>query len=360
MFHMKFILRLSPARVKITKWPNYSTSVSNEGRKLTQIIYHNSPERPGIVELCMNRPQARNALNATLVEEILTAVEAIRGDEEVRCVLVRSLVKDVFCAGADLKHRLTLNEDQIRSFVSTLRYMTCQLESIPVPVLAVLDGSAFGGGLEMALACDIRVAASNVRMGLVETKLAIIPGAGGTQRLPRIVGIPLAKELIYTGRLVDSTEAKSIGLVTTLTPQNPNQNAAYLASLRIAEDIAHSGPIAVRMAKRAIDGPGRGTQYRDGQITDSPVWDGQGRDTQFGESLGRDIKGFDWQGRDTKGGERKGTENQDRHTQNREFQGRYSGMEWEGICYDRVIRTQDRVEGLKSFLGKYKPVYKGV
>lgn len=99
MFRMKFILRLSPARVKVTKWPNYSTSVSNEGRKLTQIIYHNSPERPGIVELCMNRPQARNALNATLVEEILTALEAIRGDEEVRCVLLRSLVKDVFCAG---------------------------------------------------------------------------------------------------------------------------------------------------------------------------------------------------------------------------------------------------------------------
>lgn len=296
---IKLSLRVSSRISPILTSNRYSTAspVSNQARQLTEVIYHQAPETKGIVELCLNRPEAKNALNKVLVDEIFTGVESISTNREVRCVLLRSLVKGVFCAGADLKERLTLSEDQVTSFVSRLRAMTSALEAIPAPVIAVLEGSAYGGGLEMALACDLRVAASGVEMGLVETKLAIIPGAGGTQRLSRIIGIPRAKELIYTGRVLDAAEAKEYHLISQLVPQSPQHNAAYTAALQLARQIAANGPVAVRAAKVAIDRGARMSQE--------------------------------------------------------------DGMMLESLCYGQVVRTQDRVEGLKAFAGKYKPIYKG-
>ncbi|KAL1452896.1 hypothetical protein WDU94_007081 [Cyamophila willieti] len=276
-----------------------SSSVPNEVRSFTKLIRHNTQERAGIVELCLNRSEAKNAFCVPFVKELLDRIEEIRVDEDIRCLLIRSLAKDVFCAGADLKERIAATSDQqVRNLSGTLRHMCNLIESIPVPTIAVLDGGAYGGGLELALACDIRVGASNVKMGLVETKWAILPGAGGTQRLQRIVGISIAKELIFTARLLDGEEAKSVRLLNHLVPQNSDQTAAYEKSLALAEQIACNGPIGVRAAKIAID---KGSQV--------------------------DLA---------------------------------TGMTLEGLCYDRVIPTQDRTEGLKAFAGKYKPVYKGV
>ena len=110
-----------------------------------------------------------------------------------------------------------------------------------------------GGGLEIALACDIRVASNSTKMGLVETKLAIIPGAGGSQRLPRLVGVPLAKELIFTGRILDGCQAHKIGLVNHVVDQNKDSDAAYRRAIQLAQEICCNGPIAVRMAKLAIN-----------------------------------------------------------------------------------------------------------
>lgn len=114
-------------------------------------------------------------------------------------------------AGADLKERTKLTPDQVSKFVSRLRRLMQTVYHFPVPVIAALDGTALGGGLELALACDMRVASTVAKMGLVETKLAIIPGAGGSQRLPRAISVSLAKELIYTGRIFDGQEAKDMG-----------------------------------------------------------------------------------------------------------------------------------------------------
>lgn len=274
-----------------------SSSVPSGTQGLTQIIHHKETETKGIVELCLNRPAARNALNKVLVEKILTQVELISNSEDVRCVLFRSHVQGIFCAGADLKERLSLPEHHVSKVVSRLRLMTSRIASIPVPVIAVLEGNAYGGGLEIALACDIRVGASGVEMGLVETKLAIIPGAGGTQRLPRIVGVPMAKELIYTGRTLKGPEALACGLLNHLVPQNPENNAAYLSSLHIAKQIVRNGPIAVRAAKEAIDTGAR----------------------------------------------------MDAHT----------AQQVEALCYERVVKTRDRIEGLESFVRKRDPEYKG-
>ncbi|NXC00301.1 AUHM protein, partial [Orthonyx spaldingii] len=125
--------------------------------------------------------------------------------------------------------------------------------NLPVPTIAAMDGTALGGGLELALACDIRVAASSAKMGLVETKLAIIPGAGGTQRLPRTIGVSLAKELIFSARVVDGEEAKSIGLISHVVEQNEAGDAAYRRALALAKEFLPQGPVAMRVAKLAIN-----------------------------------------------------------------------------------------------------------
>ena len=156
---------------------------------------------------------------------------------------------------------------------------------------------ALGGGLEMALACDIRTTAEDSKLGLVETKLAIIPGAGGTQRLPRILGPALAKELIFTSRVLSGNEAKELGICSHVVPQNDEKDAAFQKALQIAVEILPNGPIGVRMAKKAID---HGIQV--------------------------DLN---------------------------------TGYAIEEACYAQVIPTKDRLEGLKAFAEKRKPKYLG-
>jgi len=174
----------------------------------------------------------------------------------IRVVILRSHVQNndsktqVFCAGADLKERATMTANETAAFVSMLRNTFTRLERIPQPVIASIDGVALGGGLELALACDMRVAGKNSIFGLVETSLAIIPGAGGTQRLPRVVGIGKAKELILTARKFDGEYANSIGL---LNRWNATSDSSMEDALTLAREILNNGPIAVSAAKQAIN-----------------------------------------------------------------------------------------------------------
>lgn len=200
----------------------------------------------GIVVLGLNRPTASNALGKTLTSQLNDAISSIREDTKLRVLIIRSLVPKIFCAGADLRERRRMDNSEILKFVSFLRSITNSIETLPTPVISAIDGTALGGGLELALATDIRVATSDSKMGLVETKWAIIPGAGGTQRLPRIIGIAKAKELIYTARIVDGEQAMEIGLINQVVPQNKSGDAAYQTALTIAREILPNGPIGVK------------------------------------------------------------------------------------------------------------------
>lgn len=200
----------------------------------------------GIAVLGLNRPEARNAFGRALLGQLSEALARVRADEKVRVLIIRSLVPRVFCSGADLRERGRMEPQEVERFVDRLRGLMGELEALATPVISALDGVALGGGLEMALASDIRTASEGAKMGLVETKLAIIPGAGGTQRLPRIVGPALAKELIFTARVLDGLEAHRVGLVNRVVAQNKEGDAAYQEALQIAREILPNGPIGVR------------------------------------------------------------------------------------------------------------------
>ena len=204
--------------------------------------------RDQVVVLTLNRPEAMNSFNFAMLRGLRDKVEAVQYDPEVRVVIITGAGKG-FCAGADLKERATLSEPQVREFIHTIRNLFSFIESLRVPVIAAVNGVALGGGTELALACDLRIASSTASLGLTETRLAIIPGAGGTQRLPRLVGRGKAKELIFTGRRVDATEALQIGLVNQVS----KPEALLDDALGMAGMICETGPIAIQQAKYAID-----------------------------------------------------------------------------------------------------------
>lgn len=208
-----------------------------------------SVNEEGIARITLNRPEAANALSLQMLYELHDAIYEIKYDPKVRCVIITGAGEKIFCAGADLRERAKMDPIQVKKTVALIRGNVNDIEQLPQPVIAALNGSAFGGGLEIALACDIRIAASHIKVGLTETSLAIIPGAGGTQRLPRLIGKGKAKELIYTARRIDADEAYRIGLVEHVVPLKELEDKA----LSIAREIAQNGPIAVQQAKFAID-----------------------------------------------------------------------------------------------------------
>merc|ERR550519_3295991 len=184
-------------------------------------------ENEGIVVFGINRPKAMNALSKNLVTNLQAAIEAVKFDKAVRVLIIRSHAKGAFCAGADLKERAKMSPAEVGPFVAKGRAIIGAWENLPMPVIAAVDGVALGGGLEMALACDLRIASSDARLGLTETRLAIIPGGGGTQRLPRVVGVAKARELIYTARILNGKQSEEIGLVNHCVEQNEAGDAAY-------------------------------------------------------------------------------------------------------------------------------------
>ncbi|OIW10343.1 hypothetical protein TanjilG_28094 [Lupinus angustifolius] len=247
----------------------------------------------GIVDVRLDRPGAKNAIGKDMLQGLHHTLELIEQNSYTNVAIISSSVPGVFCAGADLKERRTMNEPEVKDFVNSLRSTFSFLEAVRVPTIAVIEGVALGGGLEMALACDIRICGEDALMGLPETGLAIIPGAGGTQRLPRLVGHSIAKDIIYTGRKINGKEALSIGLVNYCVAAGE----AYLKALAMARDINQKGPVAIRMAKRAIN---------------------EGTETDL-----------------------------------------TSALALEEDCYDQVLITKDRLEGLAAFAEKRKPRFTG-
>jgi len=208
-----------------------------------------SESRDAVALLTLNRPQVMNAFNFDLLFALKTQVERLRFDRNVRAVIITGAGQRAFCSGADLKERATLPPEKVRQYIFTIRNLFTAIEQLNKPVIAGVNGVALGGGTELALACDIRLASTTATMGLTETRLAIIPGAGGTQRLPRLVGCGKAKELIFTGRRVGAEEALRIGLVNHVYEPD-----ALLDECRnMAATIAEGGPVALEQAKYAIN-----------------------------------------------------------------------------------------------------------
>ena len=203
----------------------------------------------GILMIGLERPEAKNALGQQLLREIQEALAVVADDFSIRVVILHSLVLGVFCAGADLKERAGMTQVEAAVFVKKLRTTFTALERLPMPTIAAIEGAALGGGLELALACDLRVVGGSAKLGFPETSLAIIPGAGGTQRLPRLIGRARAKELIFTARKFDAAEALRCGIADRIT----DAGKALPSALELAREILPNGPIALRAAKEAID-----------------------------------------------------------------------------------------------------------
>ncbi len=202
----------------------------------------------GVGTLTLNRPEVHNAMNETMRRELTDCFGALVGNEEVRVVVVRGAGERAFSAGADIREFV---EPQVptRFREARRRHDFRQvMDRCTQPILAAIRGYAFGGGLELALACDVRVAGDDARLGLTEIDLAIIPGGGGTQRLPRLVGRGKALEMILTGARIDAHEALRIGLVERVVPAAEVTAAAH----ELARALAAKAPVALRYAKEAV------------------------------------------------------------------------------------------------------------
>ena len=200
-----------------------------------------------IAWLTINRPEKRNALDGATRSQLLEALEALRSSHEVRVVVITGAGDKAFVAGADIA------EFEGRSAADQFRVMSAPsifeaVDAFPKPVIAMINGFALGGGLELAMACDIRIAADTARVGQPEVSLGIIPGGGGTQRLPRLVGTGAAYKLLFTGELIDAAEALRIGLVDEVVPTGRLRERVGILATAIAE----KSPVALQLVKEAV------------------------------------------------------------------------------------------------------------
>ena len=196
----------------------------------------------------LNRPDALNAFNYETLDELQKVMEKIRTNREARVVIFTGAGEKAFSVGADLKERRTLSDEDVKRNIYKIGEVFTMVDQLPQPTIAAINGFAFGGGMELALACDFRVAAVETQMGLTETSLAIIPGAGGTQRLPRLIGQAKALELILTARRLKSEEALEYGLVTAVVPKENLLDEC----MKFAEMMLANGPVALQQAKYAV------------------------------------------------------------------------------------------------------------
>lgn len=246
-----------------------------------------------IAIITFRRSSAANALSLALLDELNEHLAWIEENQSIYCVIITGEGNKAFCAGADLKERQRMNDGQVLQTVQYIGETITRVENLPIPVIAAMNGVALGGGLELALASDLRYTSVSASMGLSETGLAIIPGAGGTQRLPRLIGMGEAKRMIYTAGRISAAEAKERGLIEKVC----NEGTVLAEALKTAEQICTNGPVAVRLAKQAIN------------------------------------KGFDLPIDE--------------------------GLELEHALYKQTLHTEDRAEGLRAFSEKRPPHYTG-
>jgi methylglutaconyl-CoA hydratase len=259
-----------------------------------------APNSGSIKILSFNRPAARNAISRQLLTDLRREVESIHAepsDGPTRALILASNVDSSFCAGADLKERVTFTQEDTAKFLGLLRDTFTRIEMLPIPTISAVHAVAFGGGLELALTTHMRVFGSTATVALPETRLAIIPGAGGTYRLPGLIGLGRARDLILTGRRVSAAESYFLGLCDRLVeiPEGTEGTARERVleeSVKLAREICEGGPVAIRQALRAVNGCGL-----------------------------REVA--------------------------------------ENEAYDVVVKTEDRNEALKAFGEKRKPSFKG-
>jgi enoyl-CoA hydratase/carnithine racemase len=199
--------------------------------------------------LTLNRPDALNAISRELAADLLETSAKLVDQRGVRVVIVTGAGERAFCAGADLKERRILSAREKAEHTMAIEAAAEALAALPMPTIAAIHGYALAGGAELAIACDLRVAAETATFGFPEVKIGIFPGAGGALRLPRIVGDGAARDLLYTGRQIDAAEALRIGLVDRLVPAETVKASAR----ELAEVIAANAPLAVRAVKRALN-----------------------------------------------------------------------------------------------------------
>lgn len=228
---------------------------------MNEVIYK---KEDAVAVLGINRPKALNALSRSIVDEIGEAVTQIAEDETVRALLIYS--KKNFAAGADIGDMVECDEEAAKAFVFSPVYN--QIEALQIPTIAAIEGFALGGGLELALACDIRFAAETAKMGFPEINLGIMPGAGGTIRTPQLIGSSAAMKLIFSGETICAEQALQLGLVNRVTAEA----TLYEEALKFAGKLAAKAPIAMKTAKKTILDGMRASSMADGIEMESENW----------------------------------------------------------------------------------------
>ena len=221
----------------------------------------------GICTVKINRPDKLNAMNSDVAKELIKTFETLDKDDSVKVIILTGEGEKAFSAGADIEYMSKISPDESVAYAKTGQLVTATVELVKQPTIAAINGFALGGGCELALACDIRIAADTARIGQPEVTIGVCPGWGGTQRLQRIVGIAKAKELIYTGRMVKADEAKSIGLANQVVELPKLMEEAT----NMAKMIAQNSAMAVRMSKIAIN-KGRNTDIDTGLALELYTW----------------------------------------------------------------------------------------
>ena len=205
--------------------------------------------KDGIATISFNRPKALNALNGALLAELSTALDDIAADEDIRVLILTGAGDKSFVAGADISELAAFDSLKAKAFARAGHDIIDKLQRLPIAVIAAVNGFALGGGTEIALACDFIYASQNAKFGQPEVNLGVIPGFGGTQRLPRLIGTNMAKELILTGKMISAEEALQLGLVNKVVPPD----ALMEEVLKTAGSIATKGRASLRAAKQAIN-----------------------------------------------------------------------------------------------------------
>ncbi|MDD4549440.1 MAG: enoyl-CoA hydratase-related protein [Syntrophomonadaceae bacterium] len=200
-----------------------------------------------ICTLTLNRPKAMNALNEELIRELDMAIDMISSDDQVKVLIITGNEK-VFAAGGDIKAMNECNPLQAKDYVSPIHKVFNKIASLPKPTIAAISGFAFGGGVELILTCDFRIAADNAKLGFPEITLGIFPAAGGSQRLPRLIGLAKTKELMFTGDTIDAATALSIGLVNKVV----SQKELFEHVKKLASKLSSKPPVAFKLLKESI------------------------------------------------------------------------------------------------------------
>lgn len=256
-----------------------------------KFIIYEKAER--VATITLNRPEALNVFSGEVIDEVILALEDAKNDESTRVVVLTGAGQKAFSAGMDIKTMIGMNALKARDLSLMGERLCLELENLEKPVIAAINGYALGGGLEVAMACDLRIASENARMGQPEINFGLIPGWGGTQRLTRLIGRTKAKELVLTGKMVDAKTAEQLGVVNAVAPSD-----RLMETVReFALELASKAPVAMKVAKALIN---------------------KGADISLDSALALEREGF-------------------------------------GV----VASTEDLQEGVKAFIEKRKPVFKG-